>query len=114
MREMAMKENTGVVPQTVEKRHHTPRLTNQQKISAITWAADNAGLSYGKYVQTLDDMGTMDVYKRYASHLKEAERLFEQRTRERQSSRPIGAVTIGFNQTINHTHRKLKKGPGKK
>lgn len=50
-------------------------LTNQQRVEAIAWAAENAGTSYGKIMLTLTEKQKQAIYKDYQKHLEEKERI---------------------------------------
>jgi len=50
-------------------------LTNQQRVEAIAWAAENAGTSYGKIMLALTDKQKQAIYKDYQKHLEEKERI---------------------------------------
>ncbi len=45
-------------------------LSKGSKLSAVCWAAEKAGLSYGKFVQSLDEKQKQAIYTDYAAYMK--------------------------------------------
>ena len=52
----------------------TRQLAENRHIDAMTWAAERAGMSYGKFAQTLPPGGREQVYEEYRRYLIEKER----------------------------------------
>ena len=44
-------------------------LNDNQKISAIVWAAKRQGLSYGEFSARLTEKGCKQIYKEYENYL---------------------------------------------
>lgn len=54
-------------------------MTDREKLNAIVWAASQAEMSYGKFVQTLNDAGKARIYREYRKYLNENETAILQR-----------------------------------
>ena len=48
-------------------------LTKGSQLAALNWAAERAGMSYGRFVLTLDDKKREALYKEYETYLKARE-----------------------------------------
>ncbi len=46
------------------------QLSKGSQLSALCWAAEKAGLSYGKFVQSLDEKQKQAIYTKYAAYTK--------------------------------------------
>lgn len=55
-------------------------LPQSKHLDALTWAADQANMSYGRFVQTLSDVGRTRIYWQYQKHLDEKEKEKQQLT----------------------------------
>ena len=49
-------------------------LPQNKHIDALTWAADRADMSYGRFVQTLSAVDRTRIYRQYQKHLDEKEK----------------------------------------
>lgn len=49
-------------------------LPQNKHIEALTWAADKANMSYGKYVQTLSATDRARIFARYRDYLEKKRR----------------------------------------
>lgn len=49
-------------------------LPQSKHLDALTWAADQAGMSYGRFVQTLSAVDRTRIYQQYQKHLDEKEK----------------------------------------
>ncbi len=65
-RERAAKE-AAPKPQRPRKRVH--HLTSAQKLAAVNWAANKAGMSYGRFVAWTRADEYPGIYERYRAHL---------------------------------------------
>ena len=45
-------------------------LSKGSQLSALCWAAEKAGLSYGKFVQSLNEKRKQEIYAEYGAYLK--------------------------------------------
>ena len=55
-------------------------LPQSKHLDALTWAADRAGMSYGRFVQTLSAVDRTRIYRQYQKHLDEKEKEKQQLT----------------------------------
>lgn len=46
-------------------------MTDREKLNAIVWAASQAEMSYGRFVQTLNDAGKAKIYRDYRKSRKD-------------------------------------------
>jgi len=46
-------------------------MTDRDKLNAIVWAASQAEMSYGRFVQTLNDVDKAKIYKEYRKRLRD-------------------------------------------
>lgn len=46
-------------------------MTDREKLNAIVWAASQAEMSYGRFVQTLNDADKAKIYRDYRRSRKE-------------------------------------------
>ena len=46
-------------------------MTDREKLNAIVWAASQAEMSYGKFVQTLNAAGKAKIYRDYRKSRKD-------------------------------------------
>ncbi len=49
-------------------------LPKSKHLDALTWAANRADMSYGRFVQTLSAVDRTRIYRQYQKHLDEKEK----------------------------------------